>query len=295
MGLGKDGSRSTSVLGFEYKGREVLTNILMVDYDYIETLGLDLSRGRSFDRNFATDSLAVVINETMASQLQEENALNTKIELEESGSFNVVGVIRDYHFQDLDKEIEPLTLFLKPNWNMRYAYVKVAPQNALNSLEKIEAAWNKIETNATFTGSFLDENIERTLRRERTMTTLITSGSIIAIILSCIGLFAMSMLLVSQRRKEIGIRKVIGASVGKITLLLTSDFLKLVGIAFLIAAPISWYLSKEFLQNYAFRIDLSLWVFISAGIIALLIAIITISFKTINAATANPVKSLKTE
>lgn len=221
--------------------------------------------------------------------------LNTKIDLEESGSFNVVGVVKDYHFQDLDEEIEALTLFLNPNWNMRYAYVKVAPQNAVSSFDKIEAAWKKIEPNATFTGSFLDENIERTLRRERTMTTLITSGSAIAIILSCIGLFAMSMLLVSQRRKEIGIRKVIGASVGKITLLLTSDFIKLVGIAFLIAAPISWYFSRQWLENYAFRIDLSLWIFISAGIIALLIAIITISFKTIKAATANPVKSLRTE
>lgn len=295
LGLGKDGSRSTSVLGFEYKGRGVKTNMLMVDYDYIETLGLELATGRSFDRKYATDSLSVMINEAMARQLQEENPLNAQIDLEESAPFSVIGVVKDYNFQDIDKGIEPLTLFLNPNWNMRYAYVKVAPQNAARSFDQIKAAWKKIEPNASFTGSFLDENIDRTLKRERTMTTMITSGSIIAIILSCIGLFAISLLVVAQRRKEIGIRKVVGASVPTITIMLTLDFLKLVAIAFLIAAPLAWWLSGEWIQNYTYRIDLDIWIFFSAGIIAVIIALLTISIQSIKAATANPVKSLKSE
>ncbi len=124
---------------------------------------------------------------------------------------------------------------------------------------------------------------------------MITSGSIIAIVLSCIGLFAMSILVVTQRTKEIGVRKIVGAGVTNITLLLTKDFLILVGIAFVIATPIAWYFTNEWLQNYVFRIELSVWFFIASGILSLLIAVATISFRTVKAALQNPVKSLRTE
>lgn len=295
FGLGKDNSRSTSVLGFEHKGRGVKTNIVMVDHDYIETLGLEVINGRPFNRQYATDSLAVVINQSMARELNEENILNATITLDDTLSFSIIGVLKDYNFQDLNREIEPMTLFLKPEWNLRHAYVKVSPQNIPGSFDQVKQAWNKIEPQAEFMGSFLDENIDRTLRRERNMTTMITSGSIIAIILSCTGLFAISLLVVAQRRKEIGIRKVVGASISRITLMLTLDFLKLVGIAFFIAAPFAWYFSGEWIKNYAYRIDLSIWIFLAAGAIAAVIAVLTVSFQAIKAATANPVKSLKSE
>ncbi|HEA30896.1 MAG TPA: FtsX-like permease family protein [Leeuwenhoekiella sp.] len=295
LGRGKDGTNMTSVMGFDYKGREVKTNLLMVDYDYTETLDLDLVKGRGFSRQYPTDSLGIIINEAMAKQLNEENPLETHIILDDSINYSVIGVVKDYNFQELNKHIEPLTLFLKPRWNLRYAYVKVAPQQINTSFDQVQAAWKKIEPNAEFQGSFLDENIDRTLKRERTMTTMITSGSIIAIILSCIGLFAISLLVVAQRRKEIGIRKVVGASVFRITLMLTIDFLKLVGIAFLIATPVAWYFAGQWLQNYIYRIDLSIWFFAAAGGLAVLIALMTISVKTVQAALQNPVKSLKTE
>lgn len=295
LGVGKDGNRSTSVINFEHQGRNVYTNILFVDYDYVETLGLEIVRGRSFNRERGTDSLGVVINESMARHLQERETLNTKLSIDDTLSFNVIGVVKDYNFQDLDKTIEPMTLFLNPDRSTRYAYIKIAPQNASDSFEQIRAAWNKIEPNAEFTGSFLDENIDRTLKRERTMTTMITSGAVIAIILSCIGLFAISLLMVAQRRKEIGIRKVVGASVTGITLMLTKDFLKLVGISFLLAAPIGWWFMSNWLQDYPYKIELNIWLFIAAGILSAFIAVATISFKTIKAALQNPVKSLRTE
>ncbi|TVZ25839.1 ABC-type lipoprotein release transport system permease subunit [Gillisia sp. Hel_I_86] len=295
LGIGKDHSTTTSVMGFEHQGRVVKTNILMVDYDYEGTVDLELIKGRRFDRSRPSDTLSMVINEAMAKELREEDILNSSIILDDSIRFSIIGVVKDYNFQSMDKEIEPLSLFLKPNWNLRYGYVKVAPQNLSNSFNEVKLAWNKIEPNAEFLGSFLDENIDRTLMKERMMTTMISSGSILAIVLSCIGLFAISLLVVSQRRKEIGIRKVVGASVSKITVLLTSDFLKLVGIAFLIATPIAWYFSNEWLQSYPYRMDLNIWIFISAGVIALVIAILTISFRTIRAAMQNPVKSLRTE
>ncbi len=295
LGLGRDGANSTSVLGFDYKNREVSTNMLWVDYDYTETLDIELLKGRNFNRSYAADSLSVLINEAMVKELREENPIGLRFFLADSIQYSVIGVVKDFNFQELDKGVEPITFFMDGNAPMRYAYVKVAPTNLSQTYEAVKKVWNKIEPDTQFLGSFLDENIDRTLTKERTMTTMISSGSILAIILSCIGLFAISLLVVSQRRKEIGIRKVVGASVATITVLLAKDFLKLVGISFVIATPIAWYATSQWLQNYVYRIDLNIWIFVVAGLIALIIAVLTISFRTIQAALKNPVESLKTE
>ncbi len=295
LGRGRDGSQYTSVWGFDYKGKSVKTNALVVDYDYIETLGLELLQGRNFEINRKTDAQAVVINESMAKELGEKNPLEAKIAINDTLAYPVIGVVKDYNFQDVSKAIEPLTFLLDRTEGLNYAFVKVNPVNMANSVESIEAAYKKIEPNATFLGSFLDENVDRTFRREKTMATLITTGSIIAIILSCIGLFAMSLLIVAQRTKEIGIRKVIGASVSSITYILTKDFLRLVFIAFIIASPIAWWLGKEWLQNYAYHMNLNWSLFVISGATAVLIALLTIGTKTIRAAMQNPIDSLRDE
>jgi len=204
-------------------------------------------------------------------------------------------VVKDFNFQELDQNIAPMSLFALPNWNLSNVYVKVTPQNLEQAYDDVKTAWETIEPNTEFQGSFLNENIDRTLRNERTMITMIGSGSILAIILSCIGLFAMSLLIVAQRRKEIGVRKIVGASVSAITILLTRDFLKLVIIAFVIATPIAWYTLSKWLQNYAYCIDLNIWIFLAAGGIAVFIAMVTIASRTIKAAISNPVESLRTE
>lgn len=295
LGMGKDGSRYTSVITFDHKEEGQRTNIVMVDYDFTETVGVEMMEGRAFSREFGNDSLTVLINEAMAESLKEENVVGTKLQIEDSTAYSVIGVVKNFNFQSLDKEVEPLTLFLKPQWNLRYAYVKVAPSHLLEAYDQVKLAWSKVEPQAEFMGSFLNENIDRTLRRERTMATLITSGSILAIILSCTGLFAMSLLVVSQRRKEIGIRKVVGASVSNITYMLTLDFLKLVAVAFIIAGPLAWWLTGKWIENYPYRIELNVWLFIAAGGIAGFIALLTVSYHALRAATSNPVKSLKTE
>ncbi len=295
LGIDGTGSRFESQMGFDYKGRNVNTNVLAVDYDYIETLDLELKEGRSFNRNFGSDSLSLIINESMAKSLQEEEPLNKLLPINDAVSYKIVGVLKDYNFQDLDKEIAPLTLSINPHWDLYYAYIKIAPNTAIASFNEIKKAWKTIEPNAEFAASFLDENIDRTFKSEKRLTSMITSGSIIAIILSCIGLFAMSILIVTQRTKEIGVRKIVGAGIANITLLLTKDFLILVGIAFVIATPIAWYVSKQWLQNYVYHIHLNIWFFMASGALALLITVITISFRTLKAALQNPVKSLRTE
>ena len=295
LGRGKDGSISTSVWGFDYKDRGVSTHVLTVTHDYAETLDLELVAGRTFSREFKADSLSLVINEAMAKELNESNPLAIRISMNDSTSYSVIGVVKDYNFQVLDKSIAPLTFFMDKESDLYYAYVKVAPTAISQSFEAIKAAWQKIEPNAGFQGSFLDENVDRTFNKEKVMATIITSGSIIGVVLSCIGLFAISLLVVAQRTKEIGIRKVVGASVSSITLLLTKDFLKLVGIAFVIGTPISWYIMNEWLQEYAFHVSLNVWFFVGAGILTCIIALVTIGGRTIRAASANPVKSLRTE
>jgi putative ABC transport system permease protein len=295
LGKGRDGSLSSSMMGFDFEGRGVVTNTITVDYDYAKTLDLELVAGRMFDRNYAADSLSLVINESMAKQLGKEDPLAVSIPMDDSTAYSVVGVVKDYNFQEMSREIRPLTLFMNKDWDLYYAYVKIAPKNVAKSFEAIETAWEKVEPQAEFLGSFLDENVDRTFRREKTMTTIVTSGSILGILLSCIGLFAISMLVVAQRTKEIGVRKVVGASVSSVALLLTKDFLKLVGLAFIIATPIAWYFLNEWLQNYASHVALSPLFFVAAGLTACWIAFITVGSRTLKAASANPVRSLRDE
>ncbi len=295
LGRGRDGSQSTSVWGFDYKGRGVKTNALVVDYNYMETLGLELLHGRTFDKKYPGDLQSIMINESMAKELGEDDPLTAFLPVSDSVQYKVIGVVKDYNFQELARPIQPLTFFLDRDAGLYYAFVKVAPVNMARSYDAIEQAWKKIEPNSQFLGSFLNENIDNTFQREKTMAKMITSGSIIAIALSCIGLFAMSLLIVAQRTKEIGVRKVLGASIASITVLLTKDFMKLVLIAFLLATPIAWYFMRQWLDNYTYRIELNAWLFIAAGIIAVFIAFLTIGTRTVKAALANPVDALRDE
>ena len=295
LGTGKDGSQSTSVWGFDYKDRGIRTHALIVDYDYLETLGLELVQGRSFNKNYPGDTQAVIINESMAKELGEADPLSASLPMGDSLKSAVIGVVKDYNFQDVSKSIEPLTFFLDRESGLSYVFVKVAPIHMANSFDAIESAWKSIEPNSEFLGSFLDENIDNTFRREKNMATMITSGSIIAIALSCIGLFAMSLLIVAQRTKEIGVRKVLGASVSSITVLLTKDFLQLVLISIVLATPIAWWFLRKWLENYENKIELNIWFFAIAGLMAMAIAFLTVGSRTINAAMQNPIKSLRDE
>lgn len=295
LGRGKDGTGYTSALGFDYKGREIHTNMLVADYDYLETLDIPLKAGRNFSRQYGNDSMAVVVNEAMVKELQEKDPLAASLDFGDSIKYAIIGVVKDYNFQGFNSSIKPLTIFMNLNWDIHFAYIKVAPQNLAQSFAIVQNAWKKTEPSAEFMGSFLDENIERSLKQETVMTTIITSGAFIAIALSCLGLFAISLLVVAQRTKEIGLRKVVGASVTSITMLLSRDFLKLVSLSILIATPLSWFAMSKWLEGYAYRIDLSVWFFVATAAMSILIAFATISFRTIRAARMNPVESLRTE
>ncbi|QEH40309.1 ABC transporter permease [Chitinophaga sp. XS-30] len=293
-GRGRDGSMSVSFVGFRHKNREVGSNLLTIGYDYVKTMDLQLIAGRDFDRDMRTDSSGVVINERMVAELGEKDIIGYRFRFDEDGKeYHVLGVVKDFHFQSLHKKIEPITMVIAGT--PAYVFVKVNPRNLEATMKIIEKAWDKVAPETPFLGSFVNENTNRQYNRDKKLSQIFVSGAVLTIIISCMGLFAIAMLAIGQRTKEIGVRKVLGASVLSITTLISKDFLKLVGIAILIASPLAGWIMNEWLQEFAYNIGISWWVFVVAGLLVLTIAAFTISFQSIRAALTNPVKSLRTE
>lgn len=295
LGRGRDGSISTSIVGFSYKNQELMTNLQHVSYDYLKTMDIKLLAGREFSPLMA-DSNSIIINERMALQLGLKNIEGFSVRFDEDGpAYNVIGIVKDYHFQSLHRKIEPLTLRLNNAEDPpTYIFVKTAPGNLSASMETIESAW-KASAPGTFLGSFVDENTDRLYTGDKVLSKIFVSGAVITIIISCMGLFAIALISIGQRNKEIGIRKVLGAGVITITALISRDFLKLVILAILIATPISWFVMDKWLEVYAYSIGISWWVFLLAGLLAISIAAVTVGFQTIRAALMNPVKALRSE
>jgi len=293
LGEGLDGSMNNAVYGFDYKGKGIKTNWALVEYDYLQTLGLQLVAGRDFSRTFGTDSTAVIINELMAKELGEKDPVGA--ELEVNDNMHVIGVVKDFNFFSLKQESGPMTISLVPGMHPMYIFVKVLPSDLPLAMERVKKAWQTIDPIGTFEASFLDENADRMYKSEARLAKIAISGAVIAIVISCMGLFAIAVLVIAQRNKEIGVRKVLGASVSGIVTLIARDFLKLVFVAIVVATPVAWYLMHAWLQDFAYHIDIQWWVFVLAGTCAITIAFVTISFQSVKAALMNPVKSLKTE
>ncbi|NML35954.1 FtsX-like permease family protein [Chitinophaga sp. G-6-1-13] len=292
LGIGKDGSSGNWNRGFDYKGSHISTQCIVVDYDYAKTLDLKMVAGRDFSRQYGTDSSGVVINEQMARQLNEKDPLGAI--LNPSGQpYHVIGVVKDYHFESLHKKIEPLMIMMDAQSRMNYLFVKVNTSHPAAAMEHITAVWKEVNPLAKNDPGFLDENTDRLYRQEARFSKIFMSGAVLAIIISCMGLFAIAVLVMAQRRKEIGIRKVLGASVGSIVVLLSRDFLKLVLIAVLVAIPISWYLMQRWLNGFAFHVEIHWWLFAGVSLLAVVIALATTGLQTVRAALSNPANSLK--
>lgn len=295
IGRGKDGNVMRSIFGFEHNNKEVKTNYMRVDYDYLKTLGISLLDGRDFDRSFGTDSNTVIVNKQMASLLGDtDKIVGQKIEI--NGSSTVIGIMDDFNFQDLKSQVEPLTISVNPNvFDVEYIFVRVETNQLGETLNKVNNIWKKVNPKAKIDPSYLDENTQNLYQSERTFSRIVISGTTIAIIISCLGLFALALLTINTRVKEIGIRKVLGSSVSSIILLLSKDFIKLVFIAFIIASPLAWWAMNKWLQTYAYRIEIQWWMFVLAAVISVVIAWSTIAWQAFRAANANPVDSLRDE
>ncbi len=270
-----------------------------VDEEYIPVMGMQVLKGRNFSKEFGTDSSAIIINETAERILGYENPIGQKLytyngpSLEQMTAYTIVGVVKNFHYESLRQEIGPLAMQLAPN---PYACIfKVDAGNLQELVKKVESKYKKIVPGLPFSFRFMDETFNNMYKAEQRVGNVGLSFALLAILIACLGLFGLVSYMAEQRTKEIGVRKVLGATVNNIVGLMSRDFLKLVLISALIAFPASWLMMDRWLQDYAYRINIGWWVFVMAGAATLLIAFITVSMQAIRAAIQNPVKSLKTE
>ena len=281
--------------------RPVAASIKFVssDHDFTSTFGIPMLAGRYFSRDYGTDTAAFVINESSVKVMGWKNANEAIGKDFKYGAQrgHIIGVINDFHFESMHQTIVPLVMLMFPPSRPYFnnLSIKISGNNISSALSYLEKTWKKYFPNTPVDYTFLDENFDKLYQAEQRQATLFTGFACIAIFIACLGLFGLSAFAITQRIKEIGIRKVLGADVGTIVVLLSKDFLKLVGIAALLAFPVAWYFMNNWLQDFAYRINMPWWVFIIAGIAAGLIALITISFQAVKTAIANPVNSLKTE
>ena len=266
-----------------------------IDYNYVPTLGMEIIKGRNFSKSFGTDSTGILINETAAKVLGYEDPIGKKVysSINKTSSFVIVGVVKNFHFESLRQNISPLCMRLgASDWTMAF---KVHSDDMMGLVKQVEGKWKTIAPEMPFNYSFLDERFSEMYRAEQRVGKVAVTFAILTILIACLGLFGLVTYMAEQRTKEVGIRKVLGASVFSITALLTKDFIKLVIVAMVIASPIAYYSMKQWLKDFNYRIDIQWWVFVVAGLVAVLIAILTVSFQAIKAALMNPVKSLKSE
>jgi putative ABC transport system permease protein len=274
---------------------------LMIDADYVPALDMKLSKGRNFSGTNNADKYgAALVNETLVKELGWKNAIGKRVRFDfgegETGERTVVGVVKDFHTYSLQHKVEPMVLLMPPAPSMEdNLYVKINTAKTKEALAFIEKVYKQFDKSSPVEFHFLDQNFARQYDAEQKQEQLSLIFTILAVFIACLGLFGLAAFTAQQRIKEIGVRKVLGATVASITIMLGKDFIKLVFLSILIAAPIAWYAMSKWLEDFAYRINIGWAVFVIAGFVALFIALLTVSFHAIRAAIANPVKSLRTE
>jgi len=268
-----------------------------VDEDYDETMGLDIVQGRFFSKDIASDSNAVILNEAAMKQLGWQNyeghGLFSFNDSDDGEVINVIGVVKDFNFQTLRNDVKPMLLLYGPDWGL--VSIRIKSGNLQESIDFIENTWTELSGNAPFDYVFLDEDFDSLFRAEQRMGSIFLVFTILAIVIACLGLFGLASFTAEQRSKEISIRKVMGASIAQVVLMLSASFTKLVLISFLVATPIAYYGMNLWLEGFAYRITIGFITLFAGGIAALLISWLTISFQAFRAARANPVGSLRSE
>jgi len=287
---------TTDKVSWEGKNPEdnVVLEVTSTGYDFIETFNMEVIEGRSFAKEFLTDEEeAVVINETAKKIIGMEDPVGKQLIFGDAAT-TIIGVVKDYHFKSLHSEIEPLLMAIVPSL-YRYVFIKLESGNILNTIANIKSTWNTFFPDTPFEYHFLDEAYDKLYRTEQRMGTLFNYFTVLAILICCLGLFGLASFMAEKRTKEIGIRKVLGASLSGIVVLLNKQFTKWVLIANLVSWPIAYYAMSKWLQVFAYRINLRLGTFALAALVALAISVMTVSYQSVKAALTNPADSLRYE
>ena len=283
------------------------TRGINVDKDFVKTLNLEILDGRGFAKEF-NDTWSVVINEAAIREFGWDDPVGMRLKRigdpgERIGDFTVIGVVKDFHYNSLHEDIDSFALFTLPEgqpqqqqppvyalWNVR-----IRPENTVATLTAIESTWKKFAPGQPFSSYFMDDMLDDLYQNERISGQIFGIFSMLAIVIACIGLFGLSTYMAEQRTKEIGIRKVLGSTASKIVVLLSKDFARLVAGAFFIAVPLAYFIMYKWLQNFSFRVNIQFWIFLVAGVAALIVAQFTISFQAIKAANSNPADAIRFE
>ena len=269
----------------------------LVDYDFIDVFGIDIVEGRNFSRHFPSEmESAVIINEKAANACEWDSPLGKEFRMRNWNGrrVHIVGIMKDFHSRSLHDPIPPLILALTASWQ-KYLSIKISTANIPATIDYIESTLKQFSPNYPYEFQFLDETLESAYRTEQEMGNILNALASLSIIIGCLGLLGLSSFTAMQKTREIGIRKIVGASVLKITVMFLQIFIKWVFLAVLISWPIAYFAVHKWLQNFAYRTNLSIWIFFLSGLAALLIAVLTVSYQTIKAARANPVESLRYE
>lgn len=272
------------------------------DYSLLQTLEIKPIAGRIFSPQFPSDTAnSIVLNKTGIEEMgfaSPEDAVGKWLAFDWDGEqirFDIIGVVNDFHFKDLHMDIEPYAFLLNTSSSQNYLIAHIGTENIEGTLNSVEASWSSLLPNEPFEYSFLDQDFQKNYQAENRLAKMISYFTLIAILISCLGLFGLATFSAEQRIKEIGLRKVLGASVSNLVALLSIDFLKLVLLSVIIASPVAWYIMNQWLQTFAYRVDITWQVFALTTILAILIAVFTVSFQAIKTAMVNPVKNLRTE
>jgi putative ABC transport system permease protein len=275
-------------------------HVFRIDQNYLSTLGMELTQGRNLSPDFPADPQhSVLVNESFVDRFGLQSPLRQKVRVPiralEDNVGTIVGVVRDFNYLSLHTEVEPAVLHTSPRYPVSYIAIKIDPENVQQTIGMLGSTWSKIAPDVPFEYYFLDEDFNRQYATEQRWSSIFGYSAFFAIFIASLGLLGITTLAVGRRTKEIGIRKVLGATVGGLVRLISKEFLLLVLVANLIAWPVAYYAASRWLENYAYRIGIGWQTFILAGILALLIALITVSFQAVKAALANPVESLRYE
>ena len=271
-----------------------------VGFEYIDLMGMEIVEGRSFSKELASDSTrSILVNEALVREFGMENPVGQRLTNWLSGIYEeapvIIGVVKDFHFRSLREEVAPAVLNMHPNYYnfMGAILIKLEPGAVAATIDEVEQTWASILPGKPFTYSFLDEDVASQYQTEEQWQSIVTLSALFAILIASLGLFGLATLTVSKRTREIGIRKVLGASLQRVVMLIASDFIKLVAIASVLAAPLAFWGMYKWLQNFAYAIEISIWPFILAPLVAILIAMLTISSRAAKAALTNPVQALR--
>ena len=276
----------------------VRINNMWIDHDFIRTMGIELTEGRDFSRSFPTDTLqAFVINEAAVKWLGWEGApLDKKIRLGNFKDGRVIGVVQDFHVRSLHSGIEPMMLQLAPGPDpLHYLAIRIAPDDVAETMGFLESSWREIYPDDSFTYSFLDEDFNRLYQNEARQGSILRSFSLLAVFIACLGLLGLASFTAEQRTREIGVRKVLGASASGIIALLSKEYVRLVLYANLIAWPIAYFVMNDWLDGFAYRTDLSPWIFVLAAALAIAVTLLTVSYRAVSVAHTDPVDALQHE